>query len=381
MSGCSRIDTASRPTVWPRSRSKHVVGRQHRHPEVIGRHATIVRRVDARGRGEGPRHRRDRALRPCRPDAGRQHDGRRGRRSVDPRRIPLPSRLRVEPMSRELAAALVRFHESLSPATTRSRFFMAHPHLTADEVTRFTRSITTTVKPSSCSTATADRRRRPLRPAPPCRGTAEVAFVVADAWQHRGDRRRPVRAARRSGDGARRRRFVADTLAGNRAMRTVFRHAGYPVAEVVTDGVVSGDHRAGGDGRIDAMKRALLLDLSGPLAESVAVRPGRRVGRARRRLRHRGRAGGVRAARRDGRATSTHRSRQLCRQRLRPLALAHGDQRPRPRRAERRTLRARAGHRQPAYQRLVPRPRLVTAAGQDARLPAPRARRCRRPGR
>ncbi|HEU4841199.1 MAG TPA: hypothetical protein VFT09_07140, partial [Ilumatobacteraceae bacterium] len=45
---------------------------------------------------------------------------------------------RVLPISPALAPALVRFHETLSPATTRNRFFAVHPHLSVDEVTRFT---------------------------------------------------------------------------------------------------------------------------------------------------------------------------------------------------------------------------------------------------
>src|SRR4051812_38384967 len=46
--------------------------------------------------------------------------------------------LRVVAMSPRFAPALDRFHERLSPATTRNRFFSLHPHLSAGEVKRFT---------------------------------------------------------------------------------------------------------------------------------------------------------------------------------------------------------------------------------------------------
>ncbi len=69
--------------------------------------------------------------------------------------------------------------------------------------------------------------------------TAEVAFVVADAWQHRG-----IGAALFTGLAGRAQelgidQLVADTLAGNRAMRAVFRHAGHAVDEQLASGVVT----------------------------------------------------------------------------------------------------------------------------------------------
>ena len=147
--------------------------------------------------------------------------------------------LRVEPMEPALAAALVRFHESLSPATTRSRFFVAHPHLTIEEVTRFTevdhdeREALVVLDGDRELVAVARFDRLA-----PGSAVAEVAFVVADAWQHRGIGAAVFGALVERATELGVRRFVADTLAGNRAMRTVFRHAGYPLTEVVADGVV-----------------------------------------------------------------------------------------------------------------------------------------------
>ena len=62
---------------------------------------------------------------------------------------------------------------------------------------------------------------------------------MADAWQHAG-----IGSALFARLAARARavgieRLVADTLAGNRAMRAVFRHAGHPVDEHLVDGVVA----------------------------------------------------------------------------------------------------------------------------------------------
>ena len=91
--------------------------------------------------------------------------------------------------------------------------------------------------PSRSSTTTA--RSSPSPASTLSRGSpvAEVAFVVADAWQHLGIGAalfaRLVERARALGIET----FVADTLADNRAMRAVFRHAGYPIVETVTLGV------------------------------------------------------------------------------------------------------------------------------------------------
>jgi GNAT superfamily N-acetyltransferase len=148
--------------------------------------------------------------------------------------------LRVVPMSPDLAAALVRFHSTLSMATTRSRFFAVHPHLSADEVTRFTTVdheqrealVALAADGEIVAVARFDVVDGPSR-------TAEAAFVVADGWQHRGVGAalfaRLARRAREVGVE----QLVADTLVGNRAMRDVFRHAGLPMAEHLVDGVVT----------------------------------------------------------------------------------------------------------------------------------------------
>lgn len=147
--------------------------------------------------------------------------------------------LHVVTMEPGLASALVRFHEALSAATTHNRFFTVHPHLSPEEVVRFTtvdhiqRDAIAVVDDDGEIVAVArlDRLEEP--------SVAEIAFVIADEWQHHGlgsalfDRL--VRRAQELGVTT----LIADTLASNSAMRTVFRHAGYPIRERMETGVVS----------------------------------------------------------------------------------------------------------------------------------------------
>ena len=146
--------------------------------------------------------------------------------------------LRVVPMTPDLAGALDAFHETLTVATTRSRFFNVHPHLSPDELTRFStvdhrdREALVALDPAGAIVAVARFDRLGGS------STAEVAVVVADDWQHRGIgaalfSRLAARAVELGVD-----QLVADTLAGNRPMRAVFRHAGFPCREQLEDGIV-----------------------------------------------------------------------------------------------------------------------------------------------
>jgi len=146
--------------------------------------------------------------------------------------------LRVDPMTADSSEALVRFHEALTPSTVRNRFFRVHPHLSAAEVATFTQvdhhdreALVVWHGPEIVAIARFDRFGRDGT-------TAEVAFVVADSWQHQGIATslllRLIFRARELGVE----RFVADTLASNLPMRAVFRHAGYPHREEFEAGVV-----------------------------------------------------------------------------------------------------------------------------------------------
>jgi GNAT superfamily N-acetyltransferase len=147
--------------------------------------------------------------------------------------------LLVVPMSPQMAPALDRFHERLTPATIRNRFFGPHPHLTADELARFT-SVDHVDQDALVALDGDGEIVAVARFIRLGHGStrAEVAFVVADPWQRKG-----VGGALFARLAARARevgvkRFVADTLTSNRGMRTVFRQAGLAYRESERHGVV-----------------------------------------------------------------------------------------------------------------------------------------------
>jgi GNAT superfamily N-acetyltransferase len=144
----------------------------------------------------------------------------------------------IEPMHRTDSGRLESFHHTLSPETIRLRFFYLHPHLSEEEVQRFTHvdhddreALVAVHDGEIIGVARFDR----LEDA----ADAEVAFVVADAWQGRGLGSLLFRrlAARAAEVGVR--RFVAETLFRNRRMLAVFRHAGLPYVESMDGDVVS----------------------------------------------------------------------------------------------------------------------------------------------
>ena len=133
--------------------------------------------------------------------------------------------VQIRPIEPADGDRLVRFHDSLSPETIRLRFFVLHPRLTANEVKRFTivdhhdrEALVAAVDNDLIGVARFDR----------VIGTddAEVAFVVADAWQGAGVGSLLLKhlAARARTEGVE--RFVADTLAENHKMQRVFADSG-----------------------------------------------------------------------------------------------------------------------------------------------------------
>ena len=146
--------------------------------------------------------------------------------------------LDVRPMEPGFADALVAFHDSLSPATIRNRFFAVHPHLTADEVARFCgvdhhdrEAYAVFDDDAIVAVARLDRLGHDA-------DHAEIAFVVADHWQHRtlGTTLLHLLAARARELGIA--ELVAETLATNAAMQSVLRHAGLPCHIHYDDGIV-----------------------------------------------------------------------------------------------------------------------------------------------
>ncbi len=135
------------------------------------------------------------------------------------------------------AEALRMFHAGLSHTTIQMRFFSRHLELTADEVHRFThvdgadrQALVVEAGGALVAVARYDRTAVPQ--------AAEVAFVVADAFQHHGLGGLLFAALARRAREAGITTFLAETLAENRAMLGVFHAAGYPVRTSYSFGVV-----------------------------------------------------------------------------------------------------------------------------------------------
>jgi GNAT superfamily N-acetyltransferase len=136
----------------------------------------------------------------------------------------------VRPIAPSDADALVRFHEHLSDQTIRLRYFNLHRNLASEEVAHFTcvdgfNRVAYVVEHEGAIVGVGryDRCDKPCR--------AEVAFVVADEFQHHGLGpmllERLVETAKLVGIGE----FCASVLAENTAMLAVFHCAGFPFAE------------------------------------------------------------------------------------------------------------------------------------------------------
>jgi GNAT superfamily N-acetyltransferase len=147
-------------------------------------------------------------------------------------------RYRVRAIRPDDAARLVEFHRGLSAHSVYLRFFSVHPTLSDAEVARFTTvdgvnrlALVAAVDDRLIAVGRFDRE--------PGSSEAEVAFVVADDYQHHGIGSllldELVLAARTRGVQV----FRAETLTENRPMLDVFHHSGYPVSASIDGGVVS----------------------------------------------------------------------------------------------------------------------------------------------
>ena len=147
-------------------------------------------------------------------------------------------RLRVRPIRPDDAGRLVEFHRRLSPHSVYLRFFTFHPTLSPAEVARFT-----TVDYVDRLALVAAEGERLIAVGRfdrfPDTTEAEVAFIVADEFQHHGIGAllldELVKAARERGIET----FSAQTLAENHSMLDVFRHAGFPVTSSIEFGTVN----------------------------------------------------------------------------------------------------------------------------------------------
>jgi GNAT superfamily N-acetyltransferase len=148
------------------------------------------------------------------------------------------TRYHVRPIRPEDAPRLVEFHHHLSPHSIYLRFFSFHSALSTAEVERFTQvdtvnrlALVAEVDDRLIAVGRFDRE--------PGEADAEVAFVVADEYQHHGIGTllldELVKAARRRGIST----FRAETLSENHTMLDVFHHAGFPVTSNIEYGTVT----------------------------------------------------------------------------------------------------------------------------------------------
>jgi GNAT superfamily N-acetyltransferase len=144
----------------------------------------------------------------------------------------------VRAIGPEDGARLLAFHEHLLPRTVFLRFFSFHPELSTKEVEHFTRvdyvnrlalvveSEDHLIAVGRYDSASGDAE-------------AEVAFVVADEFQHHGIGAllldELARAAWQRGVTS----FRAETLCENRTMLDVFHHSGFPVTSSIEYGTVT----------------------------------------------------------------------------------------------------------------------------------------------
>jgi GNAT superfamily N-acetyltransferase len=144
---------------------------------------------------------------------------------------------RVRPIRPDDADRLLAFHRQLSPHSVYLRFFTFHPTLSDAEVRRFTTvdyidrlALVATLEDRLIAVGRFDRL--------PGTKDAEVAFIVADEFQHHGIGTllldELAKAAWERGIEI----FTAQTLAENRTMLDVFRHTGFPVSTTIEFGTV-----------------------------------------------------------------------------------------------------------------------------------------------
>lgn len=146
--------------------------------------------------------------------------------------------VRLRPIQPEDGEGLMEFHQHLSLRTVYRRFFFVHPKLSAAEIEHFTHvdyvnRLALVVEHDGLLVAVGRYDRTP--------GTAdaEVAFVVADEFQHHGLGtillEHLAEAAWKNGISV----FVAQTLAENRDMLDVFMKSGFQVTSSRDYGTVS----------------------------------------------------------------------------------------------------------------------------------------------
>ncbi len=144
-------------------------------------------------------------------------------------------RVLIRPISRKDNEKLVAFHESLSDRTIYQRFFAAHPHLTEQEVERFTH-VDHELREAYVAVfedeIVAVGRLETID-----KNTAEVAFVIRDAFQKQGLGSALFSLLAETARTKGIRKFVAEVLPQNRAMIRLFEVFGDSIKKETEDGV------------------------------------------------------------------------------------------------------------------------------------------------
>jgi GNAT superfamily N-acetyltransferase len=136
--------------------------------------------------------------------------------------------LYLRPIGPDDAAGLVEFHRGLSDRSVYRRFFSAHPTLSEAEVARFTH--VDYVDRLALVALDGDRIVGVAR-YERCPGTdeAEVAFVIADEYQHHGIGTLLLEHLAEAAWHRGITEFVAETFTENRDMLRVFYDSGFTV--------------------------------------------------------------------------------------------------------------------------------------------------------
>jgi GNAT superfamily N-acetyltransferase len=133
---------------------------------------------------------------------------------------------------------IVAFHSRLSFDSVYRRYFSIHPELSTKEVRHlvnvdYAQRFAFVVLDGDDLVAVGRYDRLPET------NTADLAFVVADAYQHLGLARRLLAALADAAWQRGIREFAAETLFTNRDMMSVFLHSGFPVKSERLGGDIS----------------------------------------------------------------------------------------------------------------------------------------------
>jgi RimJ/RimL family protein N-acetyltransferase len=146
--------------------------------------------------------------------------------------------LRLRPIRPDDAELLVRFHEGLSSDSIYRRYFSIHPELSDAEVRHLTQvdyvdRFAFIVESGNDLVGVGRYDRIP--------GTteAEVAFIVADEYQHQGIGLLLLDHLADEAWSLGITEFTAETQADNRSMMGVFQASGFPVTSKLEDEVIT----------------------------------------------------------------------------------------------------------------------------------------------